>query len=93
MAAGEPDVDAFLDRLTPQQFNELRAAELLEPITLRYVVEVLKLGFAAMVNVLRVEGEPVGPENFDPVRPERKPNEGFVSPNAGAALFRGLSGV
>ena len=78
--------------LTPQQFNELMVAETLEPITLRYVVQCLKLGFATLAN-LWCQGSPFKPDDFDPGADRTKTEDEFVSPNAGAAMFQTVIGV
>ena len=78
--------------LTPQQFNELMVAETLEPITLRYLVEVLKLGLATLAN-LWCQDSPYKPNDFDPGADRTKPDEEFVSPNAGAAMFQTVIGA
>ncbi len=58
--AGEPDVDAMLDRITPQQFDEWVAFFIVEPDVWTRQREILKRGFAAMA------WGKVEPDAFDP---------------------------
>lgn len=77
----------MLDDLTPRQFAEWIAYRRLEPDAMETVIEVLKLGFAALTNSW---GGKVSPDDFDPR--DRKEKQAEQTPEQGAMMFRAFAG-
>jgi len=88
---GLTDVDAQLDGLTPEQFDELVAFDQLEPEPLGRLIEIVKLGFTALA---RAWGMDIRPDDLDPVaKAEAAAAPGQdVTPEQGAQLLTGYLG-
>lgn len=63
---GLVDVDAMLDGMTPEQWDEWQAFYILEPDPMDRIREVLKYGFATMCNTQFATANPCTPDMFDP---------------------------
>jgi len=74
--------------MTPRQFAEWIAYRRLEPDALETIIEVLKLGFTALVNCW---GGKLEPDNFDPRLRDRK-QEAEQTPEQAAMIFRAFAG-
>ncbi len=88
---GEVDVDALLDRMTPQQFDEWVAYETVEGFSNERILAVLAVGFSAMVNSW---GGKTKPEQFLPKYERKKPDDSYElkAQEQQAALMRAFRG-
>ena len=77
------DVDRWLDTVEPQAFDKWVAFRQLEPDPLDRIAEILKLGFAAVVNAWGVD---LRPEYFDPSA-DKNETAKTVSPKEGAKII------
>ena len=81
----------MLDGLTPEQFDEWLAYDVVEPDRLARLIEIVKLGFAALCSSW---GLNLGPDDFDPqAKAEAAAAPGReVTPEQGAQLLAGYLG-
>ncbi len=80
----------MLAGLTPGQFAEWIAYRRLEPDPVELIVEVMKLGFAAIVQTW---GGKVEPSYFDPRSDRSKEETVNQTPEQTAAMFRSWMGT
>jgi len=84
------DVDAALNGISPETFDEWVALEEIDPDPLERITEVLKLGFATLCAVSGF-GVQIDPDELDPVTRKRE-EDTFVSPNEAAKILGGVYG-
>lgn len=78
---GQADVDRLSESLPPGALLEWAAFERIEPDPLEVIIDVLRLGFAALS-----VGAHVSPDDLDPRR--QKQEGGHASPNEMVAALR-----
>lgn len=83
--SGELDVDAMLDRMTPEQFDEWRAKDIVDPIGCRGVYEILAMIGAMLSNAFGAKE--VTPDSFMYWRKEQKPEKVKESQEAAMVLL------
>lgn len=86
LTCGHSDIDAFLDTLTPQQFDELLAFESLEGFGMEKLQHTMALGLSVIAQCLgaKVEWWQLVPGAEDPTE--------TLSPDKAASFFRQIAG-